>query len=738
MSIRKLLAPLTLGAIASFTCAAPAADPELALDEVTVSATKFATPLLEVPATVTVITSEESESRLDGDIRDLVRYEPNVSVRNNVARFGLTDFNIRGIGGNRVLVEIDNVRMPDAFAIGSFSNASRDGIDLDLLKRVEIVRGSASSLYGSDAIGGVVALTTKDPVDLLGPDRRYYIGARGTYGESHDSTSGAATLAARFGKFSALAVYTHQESGDYENQGDIAALNGTRTVPNPQDGYGDSVLLKGVFDASDSQRFRLTFENSRHDLFTDVITSRAITAALDTTRLVGDDEDERRRISFEHEFQDLGLWWLDGGVWRVYDQRSQTRQYTTEDRTVRAGPVTTLRVRERVFEFGQNLTGGEITLHKSWDVGSGTHRVTFGVEHVDTHTEQLRGGIERNLTTGTVTSQVGPDLYPVRDFPITDTRSSSIYLQDEMRHGRWIVTPGFRFDSYELEPRPDAIFAADNPGVVPAPLDDDRVSPKLGVVFRPVDTLSLFASYNYGYRSPPYGDVNVGFTNLAGGYTTLPNPNLKSETSDNFETGVKYSKDGLRFDVSAFYNTYENFIQSFATLGVNPMTGLIEFQSQNVDSVRIYGAELKSTLPLTFNDSIAGLLWQSAIGYSRGTNRETDRPLDTIDPLRVVTGLNYQPAGGRWQSGISLTWVDSKSRIDPATSQFLPDSHTVVDLYGEFRLGEHLRLNAGLYNVADEKYWDWADVRGRRATDVAIDRYTRPGRSVSASLKVEF
>jgi hemoglobin/transferrin/lactoferrin receptor protein len=53
-------------------------------------------------------------------------------------------------------------------------------------------------------------------------------------------------------------------------------------------------------------------------------------------------------------------------------------------------------------------------------------------------------------------------------------------------------------------------------------------------------------------------------------------------------------------------------------------------------------------------------------------------------------------------------------------------------------LGEHVKLNAGIYNVTDEKYWEWADVRGRPATDVAIDRYTRPGRNVSASLKVEF
>jgi hemoglobin/transferrin/lactoferrin receptor protein len=721
----------TLAAIAAGCAAAVAADPSPPLDEITVSATKIATPLLEVPATVTVITNDDVERRIDRDVKDLVRYEPNVSVRNRVERFGLTDFNIRGIDGNRVLVEIDNVRVPDTFAIGSFANSTRDGIDLDLLKRVEIVRGSASALYGSDAIGGVVALTTRDPADLLG-ERRFHAGLRGSYGEANDGTSGTASLAARFGDFSTLAIYTHSESGTYRNQGADRSLDATRTAPNPQQGEGDAFLVKGVYDIGETQLLRLTLESSQHEQFSDVLTSRAQTPALDVTRLTGDDRDERRRISLEHEFSGLGFGWLDGGTWRVYDQRSEVRQYTHENRTVRAGGVETLRVRDRAFEFDQDLTGGEVTLHKTWNAGPGSHRVTLGLEYVDTHTAQLRAGVERNLTAGTETTQVGPDAFPVRDFPVSTTRSSGAYLQDEMRYGRWIITPAVRFDRYQLRPHADAIFAADNPGVAPAPLDDASVSPRLGVVFRALDTLSLFASYNYGFRAPPYGDVNVGFTNLAAGYTTLPNPDLEPESSDNFEAGVKYSRDGLRIDLSAFYNLYDDFIQSFATVGFNPDTGLLEFQSQNVDSVRIYGAELKTSVPF------GGFTWQSAVGYARGTNRDTDQPLDTIDPLRIVTGLDYRPKNGIWQTGLAVTWADSRSAIDSQGTQFLPRSHAVVDLRGEVRLGRHLKLNAGLYNLTDEKYWEWSDVRGRPAGDPAIDRYSRPGRSVSASLKMEF
>jgi hemoglobin/transferrin/lactoferrin receptor protein len=87
-----------------------AAAPGGAFDEITITATKVATPLLEVPATVSVIDNASAERRLDRDLKDLVRYDPNVSVRNNLARFGLSDFNIRGMGGNRTRDPNDLIR----------------------------------------------------------------------------------------------------------------------------------------------------------------------------------------------------------------------------------------------------------------------------------------------------------------------------------------------------------------------------------------------------------------------------------------------------------------------------------------------------------------------------------------------------------------------------------------------------------------------------------------------------
>ena len=128
-----------------------------------------------------MITEEEIEENLVTDIKDLMRFEPGVSVRNSPARFnaqngtgrdGNSGFNIRGLEGNRVLQLIDGVRVPDGFDFGPVVFGRGDYVDLDLLSSVEIVRGPASALYGSDGLAGVVCFITKRSGRFLGQRRK--------------------------------------------------------------------------------------------------------------------------------------------------------------------------------------------------------------------------------------------------------------------------------------------------------------------------------------------------------------------------------------------------------------------------------------------------------------------------------------------------------------------------------------------------------------------------------------
>ena len=165
-----IVAAFVAAFVASSVCAEEAADGANRFDElarITVSATLAERAQKDVASEVSVIHPAQIDARQVTDIGALVRYEPGVSVSADGSRFGRAGFSVRGLDGNRVRIELDGVAVPDTFAIGSFSNAGRDVVDVDVLKRVEILRGAASSLYGSDALAGVVSFVTKDPASKL-------------------------------------------------------------------------------------------------------------------------------------------------------------------------------------------------------------------------------------------------------------------------------------------------------------------------------------------------------------------------------------------------------------------------------------------------------------------------------------------------------------------------------------------------------------------------------------------
>lgn len=739
MSIRFLFALIALPCIAAHA--------QSPLQEVVITATKGARAIIEVPATVAIIDAAAVDRQQINNIKDLVRYEPGVSVRSAATRFGLSDFNIRGIDGNRVLLEVDNVRLPDAFSFGSFAFATRDGVDVDLLKRVEIVRGSASSLYGSNAIGGVVAFTTKDPVDVLTADRPFGGSFKLGYSGEDNGRGATGLLAGRAGAWSALLAYTRRDSGTLENQGRNPALDGTRTVPNPQHGYSDGYLGKLLWSPRETDIWRLTVERNRTDVFVDVITSRGAAPTLSTLLQLANDEQRRNRVSLDYEFRDRDWRVADGGELRLYKQDSRTRQYTTEERIVRLGPTPSARLREREFNFNQDSVGTELTLRKAFPGQRVSQLITYGAEFLTTDIDQSRDGFERNRTTGLRSNVVGADVFPVRDTPLARARQTSAYVQNEITLGTVTITPALRVDRYELDPQLDAVFAADNPGIVPVSLTDTSVSPRLGVVWRASENFAVFGSYSAGFRAPPFNDVNVGFTNPLGRYTTIPNPQLQPESSDNLEIGMRRAAGSAFWSASLYFNTHDDFIESLSFVGVQPGSGWLLFQSRNLDQVRTYGLEVQGAVPLAA--ALPGLRLKAALSHGVGDNTSDDQPLNTTDPAKGVFGFEYRPAASRWGAELIATVVDRKRRIDqrsstpargaPATGAlFASPGYTSLDLLADLRLWDGATVNVGLLNLTDKKYWEWSDVRGRSANDPALDYFTRPGRSLSANLRLNW
>ena len=253
----------------------PAAEPA-EFHRVVVTATRTARAIVDVPNTVDVIGRERMDELLVRDLKDLFRYEPGVTVTASYGRFGIGDIRIRGLGGNRVRILTDGVPVPDAFDIGSFSNANRNFVDLDTLKRVEVVRGPGSSLYGSDALGGVVAFVTRDPADYLRPGRDAHFGFKLGVESDWAGLFAGATAALGGERWSGLLAVGHRQGQEAENMGDNDGIGAARTAPNPQRRDGRSVRGKLVFEPAAGQRFRLTVEGNEDSADTDMLSMRGV------------------------------------------------------------------------------------------------------------------------------------------------------------------------------------------------------------------------------------------------------------------------------------------------------------------------------------------------------------------------------------------------------------------------------------------------------------------------------
>ncbi|OJU20204.1 MAG: TonB-dependent receptor [Sphingomonas sp. 66-10] len=732
-------------AVLATPAAAQDGDPLVIVDPrgtITVSATRLPQKVEEVPATVSVITDRQIADQLASDIKDLVRFEPGVSVRRAPTRFGAANgatgrdgnagFNIRGLEGNRVLIQVDGVRVPDGFDFGAQSAGRGDYVDVGLVKSVEILRGPASALYGSDGLAGAVSFTTSDPVDFLRNGKQIAGLGRVAYDSADRQFSETAILAARSGDWSALIAYTRRDGHELDNKGTNEERNSRRTAPNPQDSFSNAILGKIVWQPSDAHRVRLAVDHYDDHVRTNVLSGIAPvpTAPTSVIGLTARDETRRDRISLDWRYSGSGA--LASAQLAFWYQQARNRQFSAEDRYTAAD-------RTRLNTFDNRVFGASAELRSDVTTGALTHRIVYGGDVSVTRQKGVRDG----------TVPTPPDVFPTRAFPVTDFTLAGAYLGDEIGVGGGVLTlyPVLRFDHYNLDPKQDALL----PGFRSAGQSGSRVSPKVGGVVKLGGGASLFANYAQGFKAPSPTQVNQFFQNLAQGYTSIPNPDLRPETSETWEGGLRVSSGAVSAGVTGFTGRYRNFISQQVVGGSFRPSDPAVFQFINLNRVKIDGVEGRIDLRAP-----SGVSARMAISYAKGSVSEPDKsrqPLSTIDPLKLVVGIGYDAPERRFGGQIIATHAAQKELgrtvyDDTATGAqtticngapcFRPGGFTILDATAYVRVGEALTLRAGVFNILDAKYAWWSDVRGLAANSTVTDAYTQPGRNVSASLTARF
>ena len=712
------------------TTVEPQADAEL---EITVIGTRTRRALKDSPSTVSVQQRQDLDRNFVRNLGDTIRYEPGVSVDNRPTRAGNGSVNIRGIEGNRVLLLVDGIRLPDILGM---TNTNRNLVDFDCLKRIEILRGSASSLYGSDALGGVVAYTTKDPEDYL-QGRNISQQVKATYIGASRNLSENIVLADKRGNISTSLCYTRQDGRETSNLGNISA--------NPQTVGGNNLVGKVAYQLNPQHQLILTGELFDRRTQTTVNSSLgALPGApgqtVNRTSQTADDINARGRVSLGYTYNNPTGSLVQKLKSNIYYQNANTTEDSTELRTVSSAAGTSTRRRTPFNTFRQGILGGDIQLETNLGGNDLRQKLVYGVDLNVTDTSRSRNNTEFNLTTGTQTKNVGGETFPNRTFPNSKTTRFGVYLQDEIElaNGRLSIIPAIRYDYYNLNPQvndPDFIRIGGRVQDVKE-LTASAISPKVGVVYKLSPETSITAQYARGFRSPPYDDAAIAFTNFAQQYTVIPNANLKPETGDGFEIGIK--TDGVSFKGSlvGFYNRYDNFIDT-VQIGTASISGqtLNQFQSQNIKGAEISGLEARGEY--RFSQQPGGFSLLASAALIKGNNLETNQPLDSIDPFKAVVGLRYRSSDERWGTELVTTLVSSKDRNTTPTG-FKTPGYTNFDLLSYYNFSPDTTLNIGLFNIFNTKYYQASDVRGVAATSSILDLYTQPGFSVAASLGIRF
>jgi len=717
-----LLLPLALAAALD-------TPPEKRFDAVVSVASRSAQPAREVAGTVSLIERERMDQTLVQDLADAVRYEPGVSAPEDASRFGIQGFSIRGLSGNRVGMEIDGVPVADGFAIGSFSNASRGAIETAFLSRMEILRGPASTLYGSDALAGVVSMRTLSPEELMA-SAQGDIGLRAeTHALSRDGSMAVAGLSAwRGGAFEVLAGIVRRQGNERENLPRDGGLQS-----NPADRDERSEMLKFGYDGSSIGRYSLMLDRTDEQVDSEIDSLiHGPGQYATTTEMLGDDQFARERLSLggEWSFDAPGL---DSLSSTVYSQHSRTEQRTLQTRAA-VPPRTPETLRDRSFLFKTDSTGLDVQAEGRFDALGARHWQVWGIEYSQTDLNELRDALETNLSTGQVTNVLIGERFPVRDFPPSTATEFGAFWQDEIRPGdaALAIIPGIRYERFRVDSQSDAIYLADNPDVVPADLSESQFTPKLGVRYELSHGTQLFGQYALGFRAPPVSDVNLGFNIPAFNYVAIPNPELKPEHSRGIEIGVRSANEFSSFELALFDNHYRDLIESRANLGRDPVSGALVFQSINRDRAHIYGAELRGEVSLPWE----GFALNGALAWTHGDDTARDVPLNSVDPGKLTMGLSYDSLSGRQRLELVATAVSAKSRVDDSTVDvFRTPGYATLDAYWRIQVADRLQIDIGAFNLTDRRYWLWSGVKGLPADAREIDLYTQPGRQIGASVR---
>lgn len=684
------------------------------LDEVIFAANKVAEKKIDVPYTMEIIKQKQIEFGNQPTTADVLQNTGAVFVQKS--QLGGGSAVMRGFEANKTLIVVDGIRMNNAIYRGGHL---QDLITLDanMLDRTEVIFGPSSTIYGSDALGGVMHFYTKNAEFSADDKPLIKTNAMVRYGSSSNETTGHLDLNFGLKKFASMTNVTYSRFDDlmsgttklagYNKAWDrtyyAERINNRDTmIANPNDnlqvgsGYNQMDLM---------QRFNIkTGEHLTHNLNFQYSASSNINRYDRLTEYSGGKlrfaewyYGPQKRLLGAYSLNYDGKTVISDNIklilaYQKIDQDRISRRFQNNNRITQMEDVSVLSANADLFKRFK---------HK--------HEIRYGVEFTTNDVKSTANTF--NIATNTETTAATR----YADGGNTMSTFAAYYSYSWEVNENFVISDGLRFTATTLK----SVFNDTTFFKFPfktAEQKNQALTGNLGFTWKADNDYKVSALFNTGFRAPNVDDMSKVFEST-GSVLIVPNPDIKPEYAYNFELSMsKIFQGKYKFDITGFYTLLENaLVQRDYKLNGKDSALYNGVQTrvqamQNANRAYIYG--ITAGVQFDFNEHIS---FKSIFNYTYGryieTKTDTVLPMDHIPPVFGQTSLIYKGKNTdvefftRYNGKKALADYSpsGEDNLQYATPNGMPGWFT-LNIRAGYTITKNFRLNVSCENLTDNRY----------------------------------
>lgn len=626
----RLRRTLLASAVSSLACGVALAQQSPQLNDIVVTASGFEQQITSAPASISVIARETLERGHYQNVTDALRDVPGVVVTGGGRGDNGHDISIRGMPSQYTLILVDGrpVNSRESRPNGD-AGFEQDWLPpLQAIERIEVVRGPMSTLYGSDAIGGVINVITRKVADSW-------------HGNIQLDT----------------VLQENSASGD--------SRQANFYLSGPLVGERLGLQLFGRASQRDEDDIEYGYEEKSLQSLTARL-SLAASDNHDLTAEAGITEQERRSLVGRSGPADG----CRGGCTDSIGDYTNTHVAVTHSGRFDWGTSETFVQRERSENESRGIEITNTTAKTSALIPLGMHMVTLGASW------------EKESLEDSSTNQIS-------DRQTIENSQWALFVEDEwMLTEDWALTGGLRLDD------------DDNYG--------SHLSPRLYSVWSMTPEWTLKGGVSTGYRSPNLGEITPDWGQTSRGGNIYGNPDLQPETSLNKEVALLYANEaGVNGSLTLFHNDFEDKITRIACPIDRCPDGPNQFGSDptyrvNIDEAITQGVEASLGVPLT--DALALTASYTFTDSEQKSGQYAGEPLTQLPRHQVSATLDWD-VNARLSQWTKVTYrgEESQPTTGPSQGSVVAPSYTFVDAGVGYKLNDSATVNAGIYNLFDER-----------------------------------